>query len=652
MAVAPAIGFVELILIPLLSLGGIILPGGVPPLPEDPALIQSVPADALLAIQWFGGTEPNPQSANATERLAANPEIKALFATIVEAFQKAARTEAPPQLAQGLTSALNVVDFISKRPGCLYISNVDLPPAQPSINAAIIVNVGDKSAEIGRFLRDLENLVLEQMGEGGRRPVATTSDVSGNPFRVLPFPPRVPPVAWGFSGDYLIVAVGYGMPVRVFETLKTRNGLGSTVEFAKLRAAVKTEAPMSRVYLNVQAILGKIIGAAGAQGADMKALGALNALGLMSIQAVVAETGLEGAGTASKTLVAVKGVPSGLLRLCEGAPLAEADLALIPGDATIAAAFRLNAETVYNEFLTSLGTFDPRARDEFLREVPQAIEREIGLSLADDILRPLGDTWSVWSAPSEGGLVFTGLTLAVAVKDRDRCRKTLDKLTGFLQEKMGAPRAMDAQRPRRGIYLASTTCRGVTIQYLNAVGEELPAAPAWCLTDTHFSVSLFPQMLKAALARGAAVESSLARQPALKDRGGALALAYVDTPSLFRMLYPLAHPLAQVLCSKLQSEGIDVTIAALPAASGILPHLGPEVSTAARTDQGILLITRGTVPSAGPVLGMMLPAMTMLGFRTMRAPVMAPAPVRATNVRPERASTRPEPAREPQPAER
>ncbi|HAK96478.1 MAG TPA: hypothetical protein DCM87_16185 [Planctomycetes bacterium] len=624
MAVVPAIGFFELILIPLLGLGGIILPGGVPPLPEDPALIRAVPADAILAVQWFGGTEPNPQSANATERLAANPEIKALVGTVIEAFHKTARMEAPPEIAQGVKSGLDILGLLAARPGCLYVSRLDLPPAQPNIAAGIIVNAGDKAAEAGRLLREIENLVLAQMSDGGRRPAAATSDVNGVPFRSLPLPPPVPPVAWGFSGEYLIVAAGDGTPARMLEALKAPKGLGATAAFAKMHAAVKTPAPVSRFYLNVEAVLAKITAMGGPEAA-----GALNALGLTSIQAVVAETGLEGAGVASKTLVAVKGVPSGLLRLCEGAPLADSDLALIPGDATIAAAFRLDAETIYNEFLTSLGTFDPRARDEFLREVPHGLERELGLSVTDDILRPLGDTWCLWSAPSDGGLLFTGLTLAVTVKDRERFQKTLDKIAGLMRREMGEPRGTGDRRPRRGLFLESTTCRGVAIQYLNSIGEEFPVAPAWCLTDTHFSISLFPQMLKTALARGAAVESSLARQTALKDRGGALALTYADTPSIFRMLYPLAHPLAQILCGKLQREGIDVTIASLPTAAGILPHLGPEVSTVARTDQGVLMITRGTVPSAGPVLGLMLPAMTVLGFRTVHAPVQQPTPLRA-----------------------
>ncbi len=634
MAVAPAIGFAELILIPLLCLGGGFLPGGVPPLPEDPALMHVVPADALLAIEWFGSKEPNPQSANATERLAANPEIKALLTRIFEGVQKSARTDAPPEVAQMVKTGVDLLTLVSARPGCIFVAGVEVPPAQPTVNAAVVVNIGDKAAEAGRILRDLENFVLDQLASGGQRPAVLTNDIGGVSFRALPLPPPVPPVAWGLSNSYLIVAVGTGTPDRVLAGLKSNAGLAASPAFKKLQASVRTEAPVSRTYINVEAIVGKVVAVAG-----MQAAGVVNAIGLSSIQAIIAETGMEGPGMASKSFVATKGVPAGILRLLEGAPLAETDLAPIPLDATIAGAFRLNLETVYNEFLTSLSTIDPRARDEFLREVPRGLEQELGLSLTDDILRPLGDVWCVWSAPSEGGLLFTGLTLAVTVKDRERFQRTLDKIVDLIRREGGTPRQGGDRRPARGAYVASTSAGGTTIQYLNVIGEEFPVAPAWCLTEKRFYISLFPQMLKASLARGAAAETSIAKHPALKDRGGALAVAYVDTLTVFRTVYPLLHPLAQVLCSQIQREGFDIAIDALPTAAGILPHLLPEVTTVTRTDDGILSITRGTTPVGLPVLGLLAPASALLGFRVAHAQTVQ------TAVRRDQAATSAEPAK-------
>ena len=53
--------------------------------------------------------------------------------------------------------------------------------------------------------------------------------------------------------------------------------------------------------------------------------------------------------------------------------------------------------------------------------------------------------------------------------------------------------------------------------------------PAWCLTDRHLLVSLYPQMLKALLA-GSAGGRSLAVHPDSKNRG-AIALSFIDAPA-------------------------------------------------------------------------------------------------------------------------
>jgi hypothetical protein len=118
-------------------------------------------------------------------------------------------------------------------------------------------------------------------------------------------------------------------------------------------------------------------------------------------------------------------------------------------------------------------------------------------------------------------------------------------------------------------------------------------------------------MIKAALARGAGAGKSLAGTPVLEDRGKALAVMALDAKSLFRTLYPVLHPVAQLLCSELQREGIAIDISALPCAASILPHLGWELSTVERTDAGILMTSRGTLPSGvGPLPALLLPVVT------------------------------------------
>jgi len=100
---------------------------------------------------------------------------------------------------------------------------------------------------------------------------------------------------------------------------------------------------------------------------------------------------------------------------------------------------------------------------------------------------------------------------------------------------------------------------------------------------------------------------------ALED-GGPLMLTYVDTPKLFELLYPLLPPLAQVACSALAEEGVELNASLLPSASAIGPHLRPGVAVVRRTEAGIELLGRQTVPggnlvaSAPVAIPLLLPA--------------------------------------------
>ncbi len=595
----PAVGLIpNVIMLLVLGAGGFLIPTGVPPLDEDPALLRAAPAESLLFVEWFGIGEPSGDSTNPAVRLAANKEIRDLLDTVKSSIRRAVQAEAPGSARLLIDEGIQLLHLVASRPGCLFIADVSLPPERPGVRAGIIVNVGEKAADAGRSMRELENVILREAGEEmGMR--MRTVDVGGSTFRVLPLPPPVPAVAWGFSGTYLILAVGDGMPQSIVKGLTGGTGLGGHEPFRAIQKQVAVDRPTSRSYINVAQVIEKAAGIGGP-----RVVGILSALGLNNVTAVVSESGLEADAFVSKGLIATRGISSGILRLVEGAPLTDDELAIIPRDATIAAAFRLNLETVYKEFLTALGSIDPEAREEFLKDMARGPERELRISVMDDLLRPLGDSWSIWNSPSQGGLVFTGLTAAVSVKDRDHFQRTFDRIVDAMRQEMGGSR-----RSRRGVFVDSFTTAGTKIYFINTVGDDVPLAPAWCLTDRHLLISLFPQMLKATVQRGCDVESSLARHPAVKDRGKALGLSFVDAAGLFRTLYPLLHPLAQLACSELQHEGIDITIAALPSAGGILPHLSCEVSTVERTDAGILTVSRGTLPNLGPIMGALVPGL-------------------------------------------
>ena len=61
--------------------------------------------------------------------------------------------------------------------------------------------------------------------------------------------------------------------------------------------------------------------------------------------------------------------------------------------------------------------------------------KELGIDLEQDVLKPLGDVWCVYNSPAEGGLLVTGLTGVVQVKDHARLEATLDKLIALYMKR-------------------------------------------------------------------------------------------------------------------------------------------------------------------------------------------------------------------------
>lgn len=631
------------ILIMLMLGGGSMVPAGVPPLPEDPVLMQVAPQQAMLFVEWFGCGEADGESKNATERLAANPEIKALIGTVKKAIESGIRNEMRGEERMIAEDVMKLVLTLYARPGCLYFSDFRMGPEGVAVEAGIVVNAGKELDNIKRVLMKFEKLLLFEMSRGNPQQSAI-SQIGSATFRQLPLPPDAPPVAWGTQGQYVMLAIGQGTPNKIINNMTKGPGLTAYAPARKALATVKVARPNFRSYLNVAQIIEKF-----GPMAPPQVMEVIDALGLTGIQGLVSESGLEGDGFASKSMVLTTGELKGILRLAAAKPLTSKDLAVIPGDASIAMAVKLDVQDIYKTFLNILDRIEPRARMEFMDEVIHEPGRALGIDIEKDIIGSLGDTLCLWNAPSDGGLVFTGLTLSVDLADADRFQQALEKVMNFVQMQTGSAWEMGSRRARRGVYVSNFIYKGVKVYHINSVGEEIPIAPAWCVANGKVYASLFPQMLKTVLARGADASGSMAANPAFSNLDNVISASYMDFPRVFELLYPVLHPLAQLACDELQREGLNVTIAALPTAAGIQPHLKPEVSRVVRTQDGILITQRGAIPMGGGLgAGTVLSSMMLFG---VSAPVYRSArvemPMQADDVAV--AEARPQPSRRPTP---
>ncbi len=350
---------------------------------------------------------------------------------------------------------------------------------------------------------------------------------------------------------------------------------------AQLRDQLPVERLSTVTYFNLKAIMGVAMPMAGPRAAEF-----VSVLGLDKATALASVTGLDQKGCVNKTLLSIDGDAGGVLRLADAEPLAPADLAPIPQDATLALAFKLDPEKAFDTILDVAEKIHPRSREEILRNIGEQEERD-GFKMRDDFLRPFGDTWCVFDSVSEGGML-SGLTLVVSLKDPKHAALAHAKLLKLLQS---GSRLQKVQFADKDIYIFPSGPYGP------------PFTPAWCMTEKELIVALLPQSIKGYLSRPADFKSLVQSPEVAKLFAGdarPLKLVYCDVQRVFDVLYPMAAVALRTLEPRLRAGGgLDLGGAFLPSAGAIRRHLSPAVTTVRRTEAGIEIIERHALPGPG-----------------------------------------------------
>ncbi|HEV3022659.1 MAG TPA: hypothetical protein VGX76_09325, partial [Pirellulales bacterium] len=362
----------------------------------------------------------------------------------------------------------------------------------------------------------------------------------------------------------------------------------------RVRRTLPVERPVTLAYVNVRAIQQLIAPFAGREAARM-----LDALGISNVKSLSFVSGLEGEGLLSQGWLEIDGAPRGLLTLASGEPLQAAELRSIPRDATVAAAFRFDLAAALDDSNPLWNELNPG-----LRQTARAL-------LAGDVLgfsiprlaKSLGSAWTIHSSPSEGGLLVTGLTAVVEVRDRADVQPALDALVSWFRRQFpqpatgaepgsaepGSAEPGSAEPGQAGVpTLDEIEFRGERLHVLG-LADPVPFAPTFCLTGKQLIVAAYPQSIKSYLERGAD-SPSLAESPqvraALGSDRASLAIVYQDTPAVLRTLYPLVEAGAPALAAELRTRGVYVSAGLLPALGTIERHLRPSVTTVSRTSRG------------------------------------------------------------------
>lgn len=582
---------ITLVFASYLGMLGIPMPLPMPPLPEDPALMRVAPADSTLFVQWFGLGEPTPDTVNRTERLAREPEVRTMISRLIASSRGALEHEG--RGAEEFTAVLAMFDravALTQHPGCIFVQNM-----RP-FSGGLVVRNGKNAAVTAKAFSDA-------LASASRGCAATEQkNIAGIPFETMHLPEDMGFLAWAAVDNCFVLSVGEAATKQIVAGLKgTNQGLAGNPAVRKLLPDCKVERPMLRTYASIEKILEQ------APFADKF----WRPLGFSDTTTALAESGLEGDGFVSHVQLAIpqtEGKPNvGLLGQLRGKPLSQDDLALIPGDATTAIAFRTREgglERAGLQAATSLAGQDPsRYWDRFLEEGVHAV----GLDLRKDLINHLDDCVVVWNSPAQGGLAFTGAVASLPLRDAKAFGENLttmwDKFSDLAPTKEKARAQKQRLRMRQG-YLGNFEHGGSKVWWMDHIDRDLPFGISWTSTGQHGLVSMQPQQIRTAIDHSKLpnFDTALVRQRLVARRGNANAMLYLDFKGLLQQSYGALLVLFQMESMQWQNDGFDFELADVPRLESLSKHLGQELTVLEAAPTGWLITRRGTLPVLDPLL--------------------------------------------------
>ena len=315
------------------------------------------------------------------------------------------------------------------------------------------------------------------------------------------------------------------------------------------------------------------------------------ALGIDNLGAIGGQVGYRGTATIAKTFVEAPLPRRGLLALLDQPLFTLEELPALPQNASVFAAFSLDAATAWDTVLKStrdtLALLPPEMGQEFedgLRMLPLFL----GFDLRNDLFAPLGDVHCFYGDPA-GGPFGIGFGVAFSVADADKLRTTVDALVAQGERfagQVGLPVSVTAQRAHVDGRQLITVAAGMF-------------TPTVAVDDEWMVFSLFPQSVKTFFMRQ---DGRLPKWTPTQEHRAALtelpqkfsAISIDDPRSSVASLYgfvPIMNSALHTMMPPANRPGV-VKAADLPPLEVVVEPLFPNVSVSVPDESGIEYHTR------------------------------------------------------------
>lgn len=565
---------------------------------NDPATF--FPEETLVYFGWSGCDQMQEALADtAWGKTLAEPQVKhfreKLCYTVDFILKRLAADEGS---AQGYEAARRMLKTMVRRPTALGLIDFGMSEQGPGIKAALVCQV---ASEGETFLRDFHTLLQE-----AQLPPGVAFTLAEKQMYQLPLP--VPGgLFYGVVDEHFILAVGVqGAEAIIKQISAPTSSLASNAQLVacekKIGGAPQTRA--AALFVNTTELLARLremlpMFTGGDPAQTEQVWKVLSGLGLDQIDSISWELHHRVGGCYQGFFLRFAGEPTGILSFLQQKPITKADLAGIPKNPSWAAAFNVDIAAAWPRVLELIASLDAEAGAEIKENISET-EAELGFRLVEDLFAPLGDTFVLFDAPENGGVLFSGITAIVEASDPARLQATFRKIVKLIAE--------EVEEDEVKLAVSSFDYRSHRIEFVNLTGVPMPVAPAWANHEGRIIMGLYPQMVQATLDRilddKTGADALSANPDFIKGcevlGGLGSTMGYVDNRRGVEQLYSLLLPAAEVGAALAQGEGADVDISAFPTRSVLTKHMFAYVETMRTDENGILACAYGPLPIALP----------------------------------------------------
>ncbi len=491
-----------------------------------------------------------------------------------------------------------LANHLGEQGGSLAIS---IPPGLPLPRATLVLHHAAKHIDL---LKDVTPLLAENRIE------TETKEIEGREVSIAHFL-KAPAIdaAWWAEGDHLVIAVGVD-PVQ--NTLAVASGKKPDITKHRLwsaDAADEAKAITTTAWVDAKSLREKFkdFPIPIPEGRPVLIGDALKILGLGNVEELVLKSGYEGKALWSETRLNTTGERTGVLSLWEGEEITFEDLPPLPKNTNSFYAASMKPAAAYEtirRMIKESMAFGPEEAAKEVERVIDTIPNFLGFDPKTDILDALGNIVVICDDP-EQGLLGTGSTLIVQVKDAEKLRQSLEKIVNKINsyvpnEEIILVKIHKAKKQGREIWHFEF---GQTVETLGVAIEE-----DWMV------VALMPQPVEAFFLR---VDGKLPKWSIeqLKEQGAQgipekFTSVGVSNPKvIYQNLLKLAPYGYSALVAALKGEreiprnaALPWQLSDLPPAELIAGPLFPNVRTMTLDETGMKWTSYSSLPSL-PVVG-------------------------------------------------